>query len=120
MLTWEEARDAIYNGYSLSIASNAGFSSTRDKDGFARPSGSWAHQMAVVAMKDDKRPGVLIQNSWGPNWINGPKGEYEDIPMGSFWCDAEVLERNILSAHDSFAHSSFDGYPQQDLNLHWF
>jgi hypothetical protein len=63
--TWEEARDAIYNGYPISIASNQGFTSSRDKDGFARASGNWAHQMALIAMKDDERPGVLIQNSWG-------------------------------------------------------
>lgn len=116
--TWEEARDALANGYPVTIASGAGFTSTRDKDGFARPSGSWAHQMCLIAVKDDSRPGVLINNSWGPNWIGGPKGEY-DIPDGSFWCDAAVLERNILSAGDSWAFSNFDGFPPQDLNLHW-
>lgn len=117
--TWEEARDALANGYPVTIASNAGFTSTRDKDGFARPSGSWAHQMCLTAMKDDGRPGALIQNSWGPNWIGGPKGEH-DIPDGSFWCDAEVLERNILSAGDSWALSNFDGFPPQKLNLNFF
>lgn len=117
--TWEEARDALANGYPITIASGAGFSSTRDKDGFARPSGSWAHQMALIAVKDDGRPGALINNSWGPNWIGGPKGEY-DIPDGSFWCDANVLERNILSAGDSWAFSNFEGFPPQKLNLEWF
>ena len=101
------------------FASNQGFTSNRDKDGFARPSGNWAHQMALIAMKDDSRPGALIQNSWGPSWIGGPKGEH-DIPDGSFWCDAEVLERNILRAGDSWAHSSFDGFPPQKLDLECF
>lgn len=117
--TWEEARDAIYNGYPISVASGQGFNSTRDKDGFLRPSASWAHQMAAIAMKDDERPGVLIQNSWGANWVNGPKGKYEDIPDGSFWVDAEVFEKRMLSAGDSFAHSNFDGFPPQELNLRW-
>lgn len=114
--TWEEARDALANGYPVTIASGAGFSSTRDKDGFARPAGSWAHQMCLIAVKDDGRPGALIQNSWGPNWIGGPKGEF-DIPDGSFWCDASVLERNILSAGDSWAFSNFESFPPQKLDL---
>lgn len=116
--TWAEARDAIANGYPITIASGAGFTSTRDKDGFARPSGSWPHQMCLIAMKDDSRPGALIQNSWGPTWISGPKGQY-DIPDGSFWVDADVLERNILSSGDSWALSNFVGFPPQKLDLRW-
>lgn len=116
--TWEECRDAIANGYPITIASNQGFSSTRDKDGFARASGNWAHEMHIIAAKDDSRPGGLILNSWGTSWNGGPKGEY-DIPDGSFWCDAEVLERNILRAGDSWALSNFDGFPPQELNLRW-
>jgi hypothetical protein len=41
--TIEEARDALANGYGLSVCSSYGFSNKRDKKGFARPSGSWAH-----------------------------------------------------------------------------
>jgi hypothetical protein len=61
---------------------------------------------------------VLIQNSWGPSWISGPKKHEQ--PDGSFWCDAEVLERNILSARDSFAFSNFEGFPPQKLSLELF
>ena len=48
----EEARDAIANGYALSVCSNYGFSSRRDSHGIARKSGSWNHAMAWVAMDD--------------------------------------------------------------------
>jgi len=113
--TWEECRDAIANGYAVTIASNAGFTSTRDLDGFASPSGSWAHQMCVIAVDDEfRRPGALIQNSWGPTWISGPKRH--DQPDGSFWVDAEVLERNILKQQDSWAFSDYEGYPPKNIN----
>jgi hypothetical protein len=41
--TVEEARDALANGYGLAVCSSYGFSNTRDKKGFAKVSGSWAH-----------------------------------------------------------------------------
>ena len=40
-----------------------------------------------------------------------------DCPQGAFWCDAEVLEKNILSKKDSFAFSDKVGFPVKDLNL---
>ena len=47
--TVEEARDALANGYGLSVCSGYGFSNRRDSKGFARKSGSWAHAMAWTA-----------------------------------------------------------------------
>jgi hypothetical protein len=113
--TYEEARDAIANGYPVPVCSNRGFSSRRDEKGFARPSGSWAHCMLMCSVDDeDARPGVLIVNSWGENWISGPKRH--DQPEGSFWCDASVADR-MLSEQDSFAMSGFVGFPAQDLDF---
>lgn len=112
--TYEEVRDLIANGYAVSICSNQGFSNKRDKDGFASPQGSWAHCMSILGVDDNfKRPGVLIQNSWGV-WNSGPKRH--DQPDGSFWCDADVLERNILSRKDSWAFSGYEGYKPQKIN----
>jgi hypothetical protein len=80
---YEQCRDLIANGYSVTICSNQGFSSKRDKDGFAAPQGNWAHCMSLLAIDDEyKRPGVLIQNSWGV-WNSGPKRHNQ--PDGSFW-----------------------------------
>ena len=61
-----------------------------------------------------KRPGTLCQNSWGPNWISGPKRHNQ--PDGSFWIDADVLEKRILSQGDSWAYSNFVGYPPQSVS----
>ena len=41
--TFDEAAAAIQNGYPVPVCSGQGFSSSRDKDGFARASGSWSH-----------------------------------------------------------------------------
>jgi len=41
--TFEEAAAAIKSGYPVPVCSGQGFSSRRDADGFAAPSGSWSH-----------------------------------------------------------------------------
>lgn len=119
--TYEEVRDALANGYPVTIASSQGFTTTRDREGFAFPSGTWPHQMCLIALDDigegcsQKRPGVLVMNSWGKQWISGPKRHNQ--PDGSFWVDADVLERRILSNRDSWAFSNFDGFKPKKLKL---
>lgn len=112
--SYEEVRDLIVNGYAVTIASDQGFSSSRDRDGFARPSGSWAHQMWICGVDDEyKRPGVCVQNSWGV-WNGGPKRNNQ--PDGSFWVDAEQIEKRVLRTGDCWAFSSYAGFRPQKLN----
>jgi hypothetical protein len=114
--TWEELRDSIASGYPVTIASDRGFNSTRDEDGFLKPRGSWPHQMCVIGVDDNgDRPGACIDNSWGPHWVDGPKKHGQ--PDGSFWCDAEVLENDILRQQDSWAFSEYIGFPPKKLDL---
>ena len=114
--TYEDVRDALANGYAVTIASMQGFRDHRDEDGFLKPSGEWPHQMAVIGMDDEfERPGVLVMNSWGTNWVTGPTRHNQ--PPGSFWVDAEVLEKKILSEHDSWAFGDYEGWPAKNLNL---
>lgn len=113
--TYEQVRDLIANGYAVTIASDQGFSSRRDDEGFARPQGSWSHQMSILGVDDAyKRPGVLVQNSWGKDWIDGPKRNNQ--PEGSFWVDADEIERRILSQGDSWAFSGYEGFKPRKLN----
>jgi hypothetical protein len=113
--SYEQARDAIANGYPVAVCSNQGFTESRDQEGFARASGSWAHCMAFLAVDDTpKRPGLLCQNSWGPNWINGPIRLNQ--PPGSFWVDAQTANRMLSRDPDSFALSGFVGFPVQSLD----
>ena len=111
--SWDEVRDLIYNGYGVTIASSQGFSSVRDKDGFAKPEGTWQHQMCLAGMDDESpRPGALCCNSWG-SWNSGPK-RY-DQPDGSFWIDADELEDRILKTGDCWAYSGYEGFQPNKL-----
>ena len=108
----EEAMKALIQGYPIAVCSDQGFASTRDKDGFARASGSWAHCMAVLGYRDAPRKGFLICNSWGPTWISGPKGSI-DIPDGCFWCEYSTFDR-MCKQNDTWAFSDAVGFPAKD------
>lgn len=112
--SYEQARDLLANGYAVTVASNQGFSSQRDSEGFARPQGSWAHQMCLLGVDDKyKRPGVLCMNSWGV-WNAGPKRNNQ--PDGSFWIDADEVEKRMLKQGDCWAFSGYEGFKPRQLN----
>ena len=111
--SYEQARDAIANGYPVVVCSSQGFNSRRDSEGFARASGTWHHCMYFCAVDDaHRRPGLLCVNSWGERWINGPKRHEQ--PEGSFWVDAEICDR-MLRGQDSYSFSNMTGFPAQQL-----
>jgi hypothetical protein len=125
-----EARDAIFFGYPLIVGSNASFSFERDKNGFSRQTGpggenpqGWAHAMAWLAVStagelagdEWNRYGqspddacFLIVNSWGPDWIGGPRGRF-DIPLGSFWITSREAAF-MISQRQTIAVGEFNGY----------
>jgi len=113
--TATEAEKAIRQGYAIAVCSNQGFASTRDSQGFARPSGSWAHCMAIIGYRGGARPGFFIQNSWGSNWISGPRFP-ADAPAGGFWADTAVVDR-MLRQGDSWAFSDAVGFPSRELDF---
>jgi hypothetical protein len=114
--TIEQARDALANGYSISVCSGSGFSSRRDQYGIASRSGGWNHAMSWIAMDDTheiyKETLFLVQNSWGI-WNGGPKRH--DQPDGSFW----IRERDaaeMLSQNGSWVFSDVDGFPPRKVS----
>jgi hypothetical protein len=112
--TVEEARDALHNGYGISVCSSYGFSNKRGSKGFAKVSGSWAHAMAWIACDDTNgEPSFLIQNSWGV-WNSGGHPEWGPIPDGSFLIHADVAA-GMLKQNGAYAFSDFDGFPPQKL-----
>lgn len=120
--TFEDAADAIYNGFPIVVCSNVGFDCKRDRygkilrdqDGFLYEAGSWSHAMCLMGVDwDERRPSLLCQNSWG-DFCSG--GSRLNQPKGSFWIDASTIEK-MLRQQDSFAISNFQGYPKQKLNL---
>jgi hypothetical protein len=108
--TPDETRDAIVNGYPVTIASSWGTRNYDIRDGrrVARGDGSWAHQMCLIGYDGTaSQPYWYCLNSWGPNAHPAPlQGE----PPGGFWLNEASLKK-ILAARDSFAFSGFDGFP---------
>lgn len=113
--TIAEARDALSNGYAISVCSNFGFSSRRDKHGIASPSGSWAHAMAWIGCDDSREiyneTLFLVQNSWGL-WNSGPKRLGQ--PDGSFWI-REKVARDMLAQNGAWVFSNVRGFPARKL-----
>ncbi len=114
--TVDEARDAIANGYALSVCSNYGYSSTRNEHGIAQRRGSWNHAMAWVAMDDSREiydeTLFLIQNSWGV-FNGGPK--LHGQPDGSFWI-REKDAAGMLNQNGAWAFSDVKGFPPRKVD----
>lgn len=113
---WEEAKRSLASGYGIAICSDQGFSMSRDSDGFAKPSGSWGHCMALLGYQTGQREGGFILNSWGDDAHTGPTGA-GDPPRAGFWADAKVVDR-MLRQEDSWAFSSVVGFPVR--RIHWY
>ena len=112
---WAEAKKALASGYGIAICSNQGFSMRRDAKGICRPSGSWAHCMALDGyfIENGNEYGH-IENSWGADAHTGPVG-WGEPNTGGFWADAEVIGR-MLRQDDSWAFSAVDGFPARKIN----
>ena len=114
--TVDEARDALANGYALSVCSGYGFSSRRDANGIAKRSGGWNHAMAWIACDDSRKTLnetlFLVQNSWGV-WNSGPK--LHDQPDGSFWI-REKDARGMLSGGGAWVFSDVEGFPAREID----
>ena len=115
--TAEEARDAICNGYPVTIASNFGTRSIRERDGrmVAKWDSSWAHQMCLVGYDGSgKNAYFYVLNSWGPNAHPQP---IDGEPPGGFWITFRDCDK-IVRQGDSFAFSDFEGFPaNEDLDF---
>lgn len=114
--SYSQARDALCNGYPITVASMRGFQMRPVVDRgkhWGKPRGQWAHQMCFVGVDDDRRrPGLYCLNSWGPDAHGTPA---DDAPPGGFWVDADVAD-SMFRQDDSFAFSQFDGFPEQELD----
>lgn len=96
----------------VTVASNQGFTQRLDAEGFARPSGSWSHQMAVLGYRLGQRPGGLVVNSWGKFFTGGPEGHNP----ATFWADAEVLDR-MFRQNDSWAYNDMETWVPRGIDF---
>lgn len=104
---------ALQNGYPVVVCFSNGFAMTRDKDGFCEAQGEWGHCQCCAGYRADKRGFLLIQ-SWGENVPDGPTAKGQ--PGHSFWVKWEVMDQ-IAQEGDSFAISSFDGFPAREIDF---
>ncbi len=111
----DEVAKSLRQQYTLAIGSKVGFGNsgpyTRDADGFLLENGKWGHCQAIIGVKGGARPGFLIMNSWGPNWVGGPKGQF-DIPPGSYWIDWKTMDK-MTKEGDCIVFSDATGFPQR-------
>lgn len=109
-----DARDAICNGYPVTIASDFGTKTIRVKDGrrVAVRNARWPHQMCLVGYDGSaSEPYFYVLNSWGETAHPAPlQGE----PPGGFWITQSDCEY-IVRQGDSFAYSGFEGFPSNDF-----
>lgn len=112
--TFEQVRDALINGYPVTVASSQGFEMSgvvRDGKLWGVPRGQWMHQMCFIGYDPNNgKPGVYCLNSWGANAHGvSPDG----APPGGFWVDKATVSRMVKQG-DSFAYSEFQGFPLND------
>lgn len=112
----QEAKDALANGYGISLCSMYGFSSNRDDNGIAQRQGSWAHAMCWIGCDDTKtrlnETLFLIQNSWGV-WNGGPK--VHEQPDGSFWI-REQDAAGMIAQEGAWVFSNVQGFPRRKIS----
>lgn len=118
--TADEIRDAICNGYPVTIASNVGFEQivTKDDRLVGARKGTWNHAMTVCGYdgQTGAEPYWYILNSWGELAHGKPlQGE----PPGGFWIRERDMQA-IAVQGDSFAYSGFEGFKGRSLNFHLF
>lgn len=114
--TAAEVRDAICNGYPVTIASDFGSKRMIPQDGriVAKRDGTrWMHQMCVIGYDGSgPRPYWYVLNSWEPSMHPAPlNGE----PPGGFWIEESTMQY-IAAQGDSWAFSQFDGFPARDID----
>lgn len=116
----EVVRDFTANGYPTWCCSSLGWSSQRDENGYSRQTGSWSHSWIVMGYDDRAEtkskygfPLFLYNHDWA-KWNSGGRrimGTEHDIPEGSFWGDARLLNRC-----ECYAMSSFNGFPGRKID----
>ncbi|MDH3443231.1 MAG: hypothetical protein OEN50_04845, partial [Deltaproteobacteria bacterium] len=119
--------DAIAAGQPVIIGSTYAVKDTRDGEGFGElytgggtyyrrgrfwsiARTKWYHCMAFIGIRNGTdRPGALLLNSHGPNWISGPKSFGQ--PEGSCWLTPEHVNLMLGDWDEGYAISAYKGHP---------
>lgn len=112
LTTIDQVREALCHYYPITIASSRGFDMEPiERDGFHvfDPSGTWMHQMSLIAWMDEPFQAAYRLNSWGPDAHGTP---LNDEPPGGAWCTAECIEAELRNSFtEVYTFSNFEGFP---------
>jgi hypothetical protein len=117
VLTWEDVVQALVNGYPVTVASNAGFEMLPRADGFHHRAEDWGHQTCLIGVDDDPLdPYVIDLNTWAD-----VHGHLKDFKTGEMLPEGVLRIRKVdivdmLAEQDSFAYSSSNIFPAQDID----
>ena len=121
--SYEEGNPFIRQGCTIVDGSNQGFTMSRDKDGFCRPQGSWAHCTRFRGRRMGKKPGWAYGQSWGPGMPGGPltvtldDGRELDLPEGTFFVDPDTINAMIRQG-EFYAVSNLSAFELLDNKVY--
>lgn len=112
--SFQQFADTIASGGVVTVASDQGFTMTRDANGACRPSGTWMHQMfgAGVLVIGGRKYG-LIGQSWGNNVPSGPPPA--GCPDYVFAVDESTLD-SMLRQGDSCSVGAIKGWGMPNID----
>lgn len=113
--TFQEAADTITSGGVIMVASDQGFSMTRDRYGVCSPRGVWQHYMmfGAVVVLPDGRKALGCAQSWGDNVPDGPP--LDGCPDYVFGVEEQTVNR-MLGQRVSTAVLAFKGWEVANFN----
>lgn len=113
--TWQQAKQALVNGYGIALCSSQGFAMKRNEWGEAKASGTWQHCMCLAGFHtlDNGRELGRIDNSWGSSAHTGPTGPGLPGPEG-FYADSDVIA-GMLAKGDCWVFATVEGFPRRQI-----
>jgi hypothetical protein len=113
-----ELADGIAAGGVASCSDMQGYSMTRDRDGFCKPQGQWAHYHVRSGVIGGGRRGFVYDQSWGDTTPEGP--ELPGCPGNCFGVDWDVQDRLCKngSVHVVFGFDPWD-LENDNLTIDW-
>lgn len=115
--SFDEVRDFLTAGLGgVTVASDVGYTTTRDRDGMCQASGSWNHQMCYTGYDSD-RDALAQDQSWGPTQPDGPVFHCagEVCPSYTFGVSRDDATRQI-SQGDTWGYAWVSGWTAQDVS----
>lgn len=114
---WDDFCAAIHNGYAVTTASSYGYSMEPGRDGFHIQNTRWDHQMCFVGVDETYRTEyALLMNQWGD--VHGHLKDFQTselLPPGVLRVQRSDVEKHLANG-ENYAYSSFEGFPEQQLD----